>query len=276
MSNLEDLNRLEAIIMAAEDDADRHLWTQAESVVSLLQSGMTQREVAAGWLNGRTGEPYAVSHVNYVKQVFVQFTEQVPRPRFRDVYNQIANPPHVARNAGEHEWYTPAEIIEAARRVMGDIDLDPASSVAAQEVVRARRFFTREQDGLSHHWHGRVWLNPPYSQPWIDDFCLKLEAEFGAGNILQAIVLTNNATETHWGQVLLANHAAVCFHDGRVKFWSPTKESVPLQGQMLTYFGPNVMGFCHEFASRGAICLNAKGLLESSSVLAAATGISAG
>jgi hypothetical protein len=68
-------------------------------------------------------------------------------------------------SAGSHEWYTPAKYIETARRVLGQIDLDPASSEMAQRTVRADRYFSERDDGLSQQWQGRVWLNPPYTQP---------------------------------------------------------------------------------------------------------------
>ena len=44
--------------------------------------------------------------------------------------------PHVTNNSGEIEWLTPAPIIEAAREVMGAIDLDPASSDTARRLSR--------------------------------------------------------------------------------------------------------------------------------------------
>jgi hypothetical protein len=65
---------------------------------------------------------------------------------------------------GEVEWYTPREYVDAAREVLGAIDLDPATSAVAQRTIQASRFFTREDDGLQHEWHGRVWLNPPYAR----------------------------------------------------------------------------------------------------------------
>lgn len=60
-----------------------------------------------------------------------------------------------------HEWYTPQRYIEAAREVLGGIDLDPASSALANETVKAARYFTIDDDGLSKTWRnggGGYWM----------------------------------------------------------------------------------------------------------------------
>ena len=62
-----------------------------------------------------------------------------------------------------NEQYTPIDIIERARKVMGSIDTDPATSELANSRVQAPYIFTRD-DGertFEEHWHGNVFLNPP-------------------------------------------------------------------------------------------------------------------
>lgn len=57
-------------------------------------------------------------------------------------------------------WFTPPETIGLVRAVLGEIDLDPATNLTAQAWIQAKDYFTKEQDGLSSDWGGRVWLNP--------------------------------------------------------------------------------------------------------------------
>jgi phage N-6-adenine-methyltransferase len=160
---------------------------------------------------------------------------------------------HVGKNSGDNEWYTPPEYIKAALAVMGEIDLDPASSEAANAIIGARQFYTDEDDGLAQSWAGRVWLNPPYAQPWVDRFCTRVAREFKGGGVTEACVLVNNGTETNWFQEVAGQSSAICFPRGRVKFWHPSKESVPLQGQAVIYLGPNVAEFRSEFLRFGFV-----------------------
>lgn len=168
---------------------------------------------------------------------------------------QAAKRPHVANNSGNNEWYTPPEYIEAARACMGGIDLDPASSVTANETVKAAKYYTIETDGLSQDWEGRVWMNPPYSGKLIKRFAAKLAASAGSGDVTQACVLVNNATETGWFADMMAHASALCLLDGRVRFLDPegNPSGAPLQGQVVIYMGPNSDLFADAFVSLGMI-----------------------
>jgi hypothetical protein len=72
-----------------------------------------------------------------------------------------SGPVRGTQGTGDNEWFTPVEHIERARRVLGEIDVDPASHIQAQKRVKATQYFTQSDDGLKREWRGKVWLNPP-------------------------------------------------------------------------------------------------------------------
>lgn len=166
------------------------------------------------------------------------------------IVQEVIKRPHVANNSGNNEWYTPAEIIEAARSAMGSIDVDPASNDIAQKVVKAGAYYTAETNGLDKTWTGNVWMNPPYASDLIGKFIDKLIAE--RKNYTQAIILVNNATETEWFNKIISISSAVCFPKSRVKFYMPDgKTGAPLQGQAVLYIGENKGKFYSAFACMG-------------------------
>lgn len=156
---------------------------------------------------------------------------------------------------GENEWYTPARYIEAARAALGgEIDLDPASSFKAQATVKAAHFYDEATDGLAQEWAGRVWMNPPYAQPYIEQFVRKLVGEVEAGRIVAAVALTHNYTDTSWFHCAAEACSALCFTRGRIRFVSPEGvEASPTQGQAFFYFGNEVDRFRRSFADIGFV-----------------------
>src|SRR5690606_11656845 len=129
---------------------------------------------------------------------------------------------HRTLGTGNNEWYTPATYIDAARDVLGKIDLDPASSERAQAVVKAERYFTADDDGLDSNWFGNVWLNPPYSRDLLPSFVDKLVCEVREGNVEQAIMLTHNFSDTAWFHNAAEIADSICFTRGRIDFYNET------------------------------------------------------
>ena len=183
--------------------------------------------------------------------------EDAQRRSLRICEQQNANTIRGTEGTGEFERYTPAEYIKAVRAVLGEIDLDPATSVEAQAIVKATQFFTVEDDGLGREWHGRVFLNPPYHRELAPQFVDKLIAEVAAKRTTAAIMLTNNSTDTEWFQRAIAGCAALCFTKGRINFWVPNggDDVSPTQGQAFFHFGDDRAKFREVFGAIGSVLI---------------------
>jgi len=151
-----------------------------------------------------------------------------------------------------NEWYTPAEYIDAARRVMGAIDLDPASCEEANATVQAGQFYSEADPGLGHQWKGRVWLNPPYGR-LAGEFVVNLAREYDAGRVTAAVTLVNaHCTDTSWFRPLWDH--TLCFTHGRLNFGAGTaSRGGSTHGSVFAYLGPDPAAFAAEFARYGAV-----------------------
>ena len=160
--------------------------------------------------------------------------------------------PTVGKGTGNQENYTPFGIINAARLVLGEIDLDPASCKMAQATVGAKTYYTEEENGLVKPWFGRVFLNPPYQHPLIEEFVDKLLRE--RPNYEAAILLTNNNTDTAWFRKGALASDLMCFTEGRINFYTEEIEKTqPTNGQAFFYFGEKTERFTEIFSQQGLV-----------------------
>lgn len=141
------------------------------------------------------------------------------------------------------EWYTPQWVVDAVKEVLGQIDLDPATNDIANQVIGAKSIFNQCQDGLKYTWHGKVFLNPPFSRGNVQKFVNKLHIEYIKGYVTEAILILNSSTETKISQMMLRKYS-VCFLNRRIKFWNPTKTQTQNRSpQLIFYLGNNQQKF---------------------------------
>lgn len=66
---------------------------------------------------------------------------------------------NIMHSSRTDRWFTPIPIIERVKKVLGPIDLDPASEPLANERVGAGEYYT--EDGQNLKWFGTMFINPP-------------------------------------------------------------------------------------------------------------------
>lgn len=165
-----------------------------------------------------------------------------------------------------NSWCSPQEIADCIAAFWGAPDLDPCSN--DRSIIHALTRYCLPDDGLTLPWHGRVYCNPPYSDPgpWVQR-CLRHAQQTTIGLPNESIACIIADPSTKWWQsaiwrkdedgetVMLAD--AVCFPDHRVKFIPPpgAKVSSMTRPVALPYWGPHAKRFAACFAPLGKVVL---------------------
>lgn len=164
-------------------------------------------------------------------------------------------------------WFTPSQVIEAAREVLGGFDLDPASCEEANKTVGAATFYTQADDGLSHDWHGRVWCNPPYGRDEAHEsnqgkWSAYMAEQYEAGNFEAGCMLITFVPDRSWFERLW--DFPMCAFRDRLKFRVPggNVPNSPTSANVVVYFGPDVETFARVFSRFGRVLVPAQGRTE--------------
>ena len=188
-------------------------------------------------------------------EAFAELKKQNRPITYKDI-EKVAAPGRTREllsQSDQNDWRTPRKYLDAARAVLGQIDLDPASSEEANQTVLAKKFYTEEMNGLKLPWKGRVWLNPPYGGK-AKSFIERLIREYQVGNVTGACALVNShPTETKWFQLLFDYR--ICFIQGRIDFGGSSRavSTNSTHGSAIVYLGDDIQKFSTVFSAFGAV-----------------------
>lgn len=156
------------------------------------------------------------------------------------------------------EWYTPPEILEPVKQLLGTIELDPASCWTANLSVGASIYFSGSPapllDGLQMSWLANtVWCNPPYGREHNRLWAEKVLREWKLGHFNEGLYLCPASTGAEWFCPLMK--FPQCFVHGRISFLTPNGEVVKgnRYDSCITYFGWRTEEFAKVFSSVGTI-----------------------
>lgn len=119
---------------------------------------------------------------------------------------------HEPNTGASDDWYTPPDMLDALNETY---DLDPCSP-GAGHWVKAKRVYTKQDNGLDKDWSGFVFMNPPFGGrnghvKWLEKFL-----DHGDG-----IAIVRAYTSAGWFHEYAAKADAMLFPKGKTKFVRP-------------------------------------------------------
>ena len=150
-----------------------------------------------------------------------------------------------------NEWYTPKQYVDLIKEVLGEIDIDLASSEKANEIIQAKKYYTVADQSQNIEWcsNSKIFLNPPYDRQ-VNEFADR----YLKSKLKECIVLVNSSTETKWFHKFLKGSNMVAFMDHRISFFDAVKNDFMKnnnKGQAVFYRGENLAKFASVFKRFG-------------------------
>jgi phage N-6-adenine-methyltransferase len=131
------------------------------------------------------------------------------------------------------EWPTPQDFFDEVGRELGPFDLDPCCTPTS---AKEPKFFTKEDDGLTQRWEGKVWMNPPYGRT-IKQWMKKAYESSLCGAFV--VCLIPSRTDTAWWHDY-AMKGEVRFIRGRLKFGNAT-ENAPFPSALVIFHPQEIL-----------------------------------
>lgn len=157
------------------------------------------------------------------------------------------------KDSDSDRYFTAQAELDLVLAQWGSIDLDPCWD--PESIVQASTCYDirRGEDGLLLPWQGKVWLNPPYSDPapWLHRAVLHASE---GGEVLALVVAAVGSS--YWRR-LVWPFASVCALSPRPKFSRPKslgpKRSATQIDHAVLYYGQHHVQFATQWATRGEL-----------------------
>ena len=119
----------------------------------------------------------------------------------------------IIKTSNKDDWETPQQLFDKLNLVY-NFTLDPC---ATNENAKCKKYYTREDNGLSKDWKGEVvFMNPPYGRE-ISKFVKKAYDEW-LNNDCTTVAWLPARTDTKWFHDYIYQFAEIIFIKGRLKF----------------------------------------------------------